>query len=195
MNPILNISRNHTDVSIKEELRRIADFFLNSSLFYIENEAFRITELECYFYSDAHPDSYTHRNPRQALNGLWYFHRLKNPEKYRNLKQKGLDITIGNIGTASFGGILIRKISRFPEGESYNGPALIINKIIDTIGYAVLNDLGIADASIFTRENSLHIEPFVMERRLVLSGKRIGLNSLRFPGYAEREYRFFTRPD
>ena len=58
-------------------------------------------------------DFYCHKNERQLTNQKLYFHRfkdpVKDPEKYERLKQKGMDITVGN-GESIFGGILIRTI-------------------------------------------------------------------------------------
>lgn len=82
----------------------------------VVNEAiFRFTELEFYYFSESHPDGFTHLHSEEA--GKWRFHN------------SGLDITLR--GSAGYGGILIRGIRRYQhKEESYiNGPRRVLFEI------------------------------------------------------------------
>ncbi len=83
---------------------RIAERLLNGSRLTVGKQAYRLVEIEFYYWSDAHPDPFAHRDPIQFSIGHWYFHRTRGT--LRSGSFKGLDLTFGDGPTS--GGILIR---------------------------------------------------------------------------------------
>src|SRR4051812_13847249 len=84
----------------------IARRLLCGTRFMVGEEPHRFTEIEFYYYGGPHLDVFTHKDPIQKGNGLWYFHRTRGV--YRGGSFKGIDLTFG--GPDAFGGILIRGI-------------------------------------------------------------------------------------
>lgn len=109
MNDILRIFEHDKREEYQSDFERIAKVLLNHTELITKENSYRIREIEFYYYSVIHTDFYCHKNKRQLTNQKLYFHRFKDPEKYERLKQKGMDITVGN-GESIFGGILIRTI-------------------------------------------------------------------------------------
>lgn len=109
MNDILRIFKHDKREEYQSDFDRIAKVLLNHTELITKENSYRIREIEFYYYSVIHTDFYCHKNERQLTNQKLYFHRFKDPEKYERLKQKGMDITVGN-GESIFGGILIRTI-------------------------------------------------------------------------------------
>jgi hypothetical protein len=64
-----------------------------------EATAYRLAEVEFYYWGGALRDVFTHRDEAQRESGRWYFHRdVSDRTKYRTGNFKGLDITFGNGG-------------------------------------------------------------------------------------------------
>ena len=53
----------------------MAPFLLNEAELLIAGERHVIREIEFYFTCDTHPDPFTHCQPLQEQNLIWYFHR------------------------------------------------------------------------------------------------------------------------
>jgi hypothetical protein len=86
---------------------------LNHTELITKENSYRIREIEFYYYSVIHTDFYCHKNKRQLTGQKLYFHRFKDPEKYERLKQKGMDITVGNgINLSNFTAFMAKK---FPD--------------------------------------------------------------------------------
>jgi hypothetical protein len=110
---------------------------------------YRIVELEYYYSSPDHPDPYVHLDPHQSHWMCWYFHR-QNGKSYKGGTYKGLDISIGDIGSpidstgesegatakgrkkraAGAGGLLIRSILNIETGEVIQGPCKVVNELL-----------------------------------------------------------------
>jgi hypothetical protein len=59
--------------------------------------AYRLAEVEFYYWGGALKDVFTHRDDRQRESGRWYFHRdVTDKSLYRTGNFKGLDLTFGN---------------------------------------------------------------------------------------------------
>lgn len=115
---------------IECSFNEIATKIFNNYLLKINNNDYRITEIEFYYYDKCiHPDPYVHRDCRQRLIAQWYFHRYTNSLKMGN--RKGLDITFGN--NINYGGIIIRAIQKINnEGkcEPIEGPCNVVKCIL-----------------------------------------------------------------
>ena len=105
--------------------RQIADYLLLSSRLCIHQVPHRLTEVECYYVSDAHPDPFAHRHSTQKRVDRWYLHR--SGEGLKNGTYKGLDLTFGN--HAAFGGILFRGVCT-PDDQLIDGPSLLVDYVL-----------------------------------------------------------------
>ena len=162
----------------------------------------RLVELEVYFYSDVHPDPFTHRHELQRTNGRWYFHRMGNSGKaalaYKNGSFRGLDISIG--GECEWGGVLIRSIET-PK-EIIDGPCLCVNFILDASGMDSLNALDnlVSSSSVWAPENPLRLQTTDDNQKEVYRTARVGLTLKKsFLGSTHAQfllsrYRFLTEP-
>ena len=108
-------------------------------------KSYRIVELEYYYSSPEHPDPYVHLDSHQSHWMCWYFHR-QNGKSYKGGTYKGLDITIGDIGSpiestksshsrskdvgGGAGGLLIRSIVNIETGEVIQGPCKVVNELL-----------------------------------------------------------------
>lgn len=177
---------------------RIADRLLNGSRLRAGGRAHRLVEIEFYYWSEAHPDPFTHRDPIQFAIGHWYFHRSRGT--YRGGSFKGLDLTFGD-PTAS-GGILLRGLET-PNGALIDGPSLCVDYLLDATGAA---NVAALDRTIGGRLAWDAGNPILLEQsetrqsRPMLPSPRVGLflkkagspsDSTRF---VMRSYRYLTEP-
>jgi hypothetical protein len=143
---------------LDEKFGEIASALMNDWLLQIENEKYRIAELEFYFNSDTHQDSYAHGHSQQKSIGKWYFHG------------SGIDITIGSQN--ALGGILIRALQKLPyeaqlsKGYTY-GPLNILTEIFSIIPSIESHPLT------FGLKKAL---PGELKNEQVLACPRVGLN-------------------
>jgi 3-methyladenine DNA glycosylase Mpg len=103
----------------------------------INNEEWKIREIEFYYHSNKHPDTFTHCDKEQINSGLWYFHK-QNGKSYKGGSFKGLDISCGN-DESSYGGILIRSISK--DDEFIEGPCKVVDKILEICNVSSISEL------------------------------------------------------
>jgi hypothetical protein len=107
------------NLKIENSFDRIAEDLLKNYALLVNNTEFRFTEIEFYYYSENHPDEYTHRHRRNA--GEWRFHN------------QGLDLTFKG-DEKSDGGILIRGLL---SGSNYvNGSRKVLGEIFESFGNA-----------------------------------------------------------
>lgn len=177
---------------------RIADRLLNGSRLTAGGRAHRLMEVELYYWSEEHPDPFTHRDPIQFSIGHWYFHRSRGT--YRGGSFKGLDLTFGD-PTAS-GGILLRGLET-PEGVLIDGPSLCVDYLLDATGAANVADLDRAiggrlawDAGnpiLLSSSDSENKRPMIRSPRVGLFLKKAGsrADATRF---VMRPYRYLTEP-
>ena len=177
---------------------RIADRLLNGSRLVAGQQAYRLVEIEFYYWSNAHQDPFTHRDPIQFHIGLWYFHRSRG--SYRGGSFKGLDLTFGD--PTSSGGILIRGLEA-PGGELIDGPSLCVDHLLDVTGAEDVPtlDRAIAGRLAWDENNPLLLrETETSEDRPIYRSARVGLFLKRSGSRAEstrfvmRPYRYLTEP-
>ena len=110
---------------------RIATRLLRGTHLLVAGTPHRLTEVEFYYFSESHPDPFTHRDPLQRARGRWYFHRTGGT--YKGGSFKGIDLTFGD-GEA-YGGVLIRGLER-PDGTLVDGPSLCVDHLLAACGVA-----------------------------------------------------------
>ena len=104
--------------NVEKNFKHITHELIHRQRLVINKVSFRFTELEFYFFSEAHPDGYTHLHEQQE--GHWRFHN------------SGLDITLrGKHHFQSYGGILIRvlRTDGNPKETYINGPRRVVFEI------------------------------------------------------------------
>jgi 3-methyladenine DNA glycosylase Mpg len=176
----------------------IAERLLNGSCLRVGRQPYRLVEIECYYWSAAHPDPFAHRDPIQFHTGLWYFHRTHGV--YRSGSFKGLDLTFGQDDAS--GGVLIRGLET-PDGTLIDGPSLCVDHLLDATGAATVAELdrAINQRLAWEEGNPLYLENTdTQEQRPLLRSPRIGLllkkatartDSTRF---VMRPYRYLSQP-
>jgi 3-methyladenine DNA glycosylase Mpg len=177
---------------------RIAEQLLNSSRLVVGRQPYRLVEIEFYYWSKAHPDPFTHRNPIQFDIGHWYFHRTHGV--YRGGSFKGLDLTFGQ-GDAS-GGILIRGIQT-SDGTLIDGPSLCVDHLLHVTGAATVAELDRTANKRLAWEdgNPLMLEKTAApEKRPLFRSPRVGLMLKKVAARTDtthfvlRPYRYLTEP-
>lgn len=177
---------------------RMAEGLLNGSRLLVGRQPYRLVEIEFYYWSKAHPDPFTHRNPIQFHIGHWYFHRTHGV--YRGGSFKGLDLTFGHRDAS--GGILIRGLET-PDGQRIDGPSLCVDHLLDATGAATVAELDRVINKRLAWENG---NPLILdmadsqENRLLFRSPRIGLMLKKVAARTEatrfvmRPYRYLTEP-
>jgi 3-methyladenine DNA glycosylase Mpg len=188
----------HDPDALDEWFTRIADRLLNGSRLIAGQQTYRLVEVEFYYWSDAHSDPFTHRDPIQFLIGHWYFHRSRGT--YRGGSFKGLDLTFGD--PTSSGGILIRGLET-RDGTLIDGPSLCVDHLLDATGAADVSSLdrAIAGRLAWDDGNPLLLRPTEKsEGRRIYRSARVGLFLKRAGSRTEstrfvmRPYRYLTEP-
>ena len=177
---------------------RIAERLLNGLRLIVGKQAYRLVEIEFYYWSDTHPDPFAHRDPIQFSIGHWYFHRTRGT--LRNGSFKGLDLTFGDGPTS--GGILIRGMET-PTGTLIDGPSLCVDHLLDATGAetvailerAVDRRLAWDDGNPLRLQqtDTLDERPLIRSPRVGLFLKKLGsrTESVR---YVMCPYRYLTEP-
>ena len=157
--------------TIDVDLSRIAFDLMNHWILKIESKLYRISEIEFYFNSDSHNDTYTHGHKLQKDKGRWYFHG------------SGVDITIG--GNGFYGGISIRAIYDIEKGSYIYGPLNCVTELFSNVEniYETKMPFGLIPAN----ENDCKIEK-------PITAPRVGLNQQKDMGKYEALYRFLIMP-
>jgi 3-methyladenine DNA glycosylase Mpg len=169
----------------------IAERLLNGSCLWVGGQAYRLVEIEFYYWSPEHPDPFTHRDPIQFDIGHWYFHRTHGV--YRGGSFKGLDLTFGHDDAS--GGILIRGLET-ADGKLIDGPSLCVDQLLDATGAATVAEL---DRAINKRLAWEEGNPLILkeidrgEVRRLLRSPRVGL-LLKKANARTDSTRFIMRP-
>ncbi len=176
----------------------IAERLLNGSRLVVGRQPHRLVEIEFYYWSKAHPDPFTHRDPIQFHIGHWYFHRTHGV--YRGGSFKGVDLTFG--GDAASGGILIRGVET-PSGALIDGPSLCVDYLLDATGAATVAELDRVSNKRLAWEdgNPLFLEQTeIREKRPLIRSPRVGLALKRLAArtdltrFVMRPYRYLSEP-
>lgn len=198
MNDTLTIFEHEKREEYQSDFDRIAKVLLNHTELITDKNIYRIREIEFYYYSVIHKDFYCHKNERQLTNQKLYFHRFKDAEKYERLKQKGIDITIGN-GESTFGGILIRAIENEKTKEIITGIGNLTNQIISDInGTFSILELYKSDKNIFDSTGLIFLNTGKNNRLKIFKKHRQGLNLKKEDTdkfYLNSKYNYFTYPE
>ncbi len=126
---------------IVSRFKRIADVLLKDFKIQKGERKYLITDIEFYWYTDAHRDFITY--PRNCPAGMWYFHPSGVDISFKSeisLPEKGTDKRPILTPDARFGGILIRSIK--PDGWEHvgkkdalvNHPLNVADELFDYIG-------------------------------------------------------------
>jgi 3-methyladenine DNA glycosylase Mpg len=177
---------------------RIAHHLLNGCSLVVGRQPHRLVEIELYYWSPAHPDPFTHRDPIQFHIGHWYFHRTHSV--YRGGSFKGLDLTFGDGDTS--GGVLIRGLEK-PDGTLIDGPSLCVDYLLDVTGATTVAELDrtIGKRLAWEKENPLFLKTTESrEKPSPFRSPRVGLSLKRVTSHSDstryilRPYRYLTEP-
>jgi hypothetical protein len=174
-----------------ENFSEIADSILNHSVLLINEQLYRIVEIEFYLHCECHPDHYAHRDVDQLQYSGFYFHKHQN-NTYKNGTRRGMDLSLGNIESKKYCGILIRSLLNLSTGILTEGPCLCVNKILEE--YKSNSILEFVNSKY---EFPLKIIDYKLQSEPTYAGPRIGLQSktssiVKAQEYVNRAYRFLT---
>ena len=200
-NAFLERLRVKPNVDPSVELYRIARYLQNHVRLMIKGQAFRIMEVEAYYFHKKHPDPFVHRSEEQAQLGRWYFH--KRGTGFIEGNRSGLDITFGENG--AFGGFLIRGIGPITgDEENSDGPARVVDRILSILGETKVASVASRLAAGITKEQCPEL--FLVSDPTLVAGEwcaapRVGLplkDSVEYEMQKEfigKLYRFHICPD
>lgn len=170
---------------------RMAERVLHGVTVLVAGQPHRVTELEVYWNSPDHPDTFTHGDTMQQEHGRWYFHR--SGEVYRGGTYKGLDIAVGREGAPA--GLLIRGLERLADGQLIDGPCNCVDHILTLTGHPTIAALvETFDRDVDEAPGSplcVRVEPDTRPGS-VHAGPRVGLTLKR--GLLRERARFLARP-
>jgi len=149
-------------VEVEIVFDKIADWLFNRVVLCVDNESFRFIEIEFYYYSDKHPDTYTYRKKEQLEHGRWYDH------------SSGIDLTFGD-EKSNYGGVLIRGIKNL-KNEKYISKPLIIKEIITKAWIS---------KNIFS-----NLEASTLKEEMYIKVRRVNLNPNKNPLFYNKSYRY-----
>lgn len=167
----MEINLNIESKSIEKDFQRIANELMNSWILQVENSRYRICEIEFYFQSQEHNDTYTHGHELQKEKGRWYFHG------------SGIDLTFGS--SEIFGGILIRAVYNIDSKNYIYGPLNSITELFGNLSTAYLKQF--AFGLVYDSEK-------IIETEKIIAAPRVGLNPNKTPEMYEKLYRFLIMP-
>jgi len=166
---MLNLEIEHNNLNT--DFLRIATDLMNSWILKVENAHYRITEIEFYFKSKLHNDSYIHGHELQQELGRWYFHG------------SGIDLTFGSDDI--LGGILIRAVYNIKTKKYVYGPLNIITELFSHL------------PSVYESAFSFGLIPNnndEIEFEKPISAPRVGLNPNKDADMYDKCYRFLVMP-
>ncbi|NOZ34074.1 MAG: hypothetical protein GXO80_02115 [Chlorobi bacterium] len=163
------------DKNIETEFKKLADLILLQKELIVNDAHFNFTEIEFYYYSDIHQDTFTHKHDESA--GKWRFHN------------QGFDITLR--GDSGFGGILIRGVEFIDVfGNKFiNGPRRVLFSIMEHLNSVDIpnNRFGIIDKD--------KVDLFIFKTfRHGLNKPNPHLKSDKTEDFKNAKYRFIVNP-
>ena len=169
----------------------IADIILNRTLLHAQTHTYRICEIEFYYQSQEHNDTYTHGSPEQHMNYKFYFHKY-HTGTYKAGTYKCLDMTLSPSEDVAFG-VLIRSIQDQETLEVIEGPCRSLTRLLGQFGYdevqPFLNDK-VVPLSLFDSMYGLYLcDTTQLPSEKIYQGPRIGLSD-KNPTFRERPYRY-----
>ncbi len=186
-----------TGESVQAWFAHIAQRLLNETTLQINDQPYRLREIEFYYHGPGHTDPFAHNDPMQKETCRWYFHREGG--SYRGGSFKGLDISFGS--GEFFGGILLRSISG-PGDIQINGSCLCVNHMLDRTGFERVAGLdGALGGCNVWEKGPIYLAPAPDLQPLPhWSTARVGLTLKRayqhseMPAYLMAPYRFPNEP-
>jgi len=151
----------------------------------VNDQIIKIREIELYYYSETHKDSYVHRIDDQLNHKSFYFHKFKNGS-YKNGTYRGMDLTFGNRDANIYFGVLIRSIE-LPDGTFIEGPCRSVNAMVSI---AKLNDSG-SSSEILRLSQCISTCTIYEDQDDIYCAPRIGLSD-KYPEFRELKYRYAT---
>ena len=122
------------------DLMQLAKYLLFETHIVVNNNSYRMLEIELYVYNDKHNDIFTHCHTEQKNMLTWYFHQMSEKENsYKGGTYKGMDITCGI--DDGYGGILIRSIMNETDNTVIEGPCKVVNEILEKTGQDCIKNL------------------------------------------------------
>ena len=157
-----------TTKNLASSIEGIANELMNQYLLQVNNQRYRIAELEFYVHNADHPDPYVHGHDLQQTVGQWYFHG------------SGIDITFGDKNF--HGGILLRALMKWPDEDQYiYGPLNLLTEIFACFG------------TVKAQAVNFGLIASDLEKEIVYPAPRVGLSD-KSPKFKQRLYRFFIYP-
>jgi 3-methyladenine DNA glycosylase Mpg len=138
----LNLSVKGPD--FQKSFESIADKLLNEYCLDVNGVEYRMIEIEFYLNIEEHPDVFSHSDPLQKKQGIWYFHRKG--KTYIENSFKGVDISLDS------GGILIRSVED-SGGDVIEGPSKVLDMILEGMKHTKVHEL----ASELQQESKLSV--------------------------------------
>lgn len=192
------LNRSRPGQSPWQWFQSIAEQLLNRTVLLINEDPYRLREIEFYYKNNQHPDSFTHGHEVQLSCRRWYLHSMG--KGYKNGSFKGLDLTFGD--SKSHGGILIRSLEG-PEDLFVHGSSLCVDHILERTGLDSVVQLDeqigrcFADDPLnpvrLVQRNDLKAEKIWQSSRVGLSLKKAHTQK-EMPRYYGAPYRFLVAP-
>jgi hypothetical protein len=186
---------NETSISV-EDFDKVANLLMNNSILKVNDNVYRICEIEFYLNCKEHEDQYTHMNDDQLEYGKFYFHKYKNGT-YKAGTYKGMDITLGDSSDEknTYCGILIRSIYDIKNKVFIEGPCRSVNKILeeyecDSVKDFTKNKL----LNVLENKREFVIEDAKLKSETIYYGIRIGLSD-KYPEFRNQSYRYLIMKD
>lgn len=168
-------------------LTELSQRYIQRRSLIINSQIFQITELEWYYNSKSHNDSYVHCHKEQSQEDTWYFHKYKNGT-YKNGTFKGLDYTLTqrerNYFDKGYISFLIRGIRNIKTKEIIEGPCNVVHHIMKILQVDTINELVSSKLDLIYWERADY-------NITLLRGSRIGLSN-KYMKYRDKLYRYAT---
>jgi hypothetical protein len=189
--------------SYHEWYKQMYDYLLNNVQLSANGYKYQLIEIEFYYKSDNHYDTFVHCDKMQ-LNTCcqWYFHKQFG-KSYKEGTYRGLDFTFGKEGE-EYGGILLRSIKNIKTCEITEGSCKVVNEIFKACDNCTSVEEFVSkdnfDLNVNNSNSILHIEnrPEGQGKEQIICCPRVGLTLNKYdhykPSFIMKEYRFYTHP-
>jgi hypothetical protein len=174
----------------ESSFEHIAEILLNKSVLVVNDNYYRIVEIEFYLKNEQHPDEYVHCDDDQLLYGTYYFHKFKNGT-YKGGTFKGMDITLGDEDTSTYFGVLIRSLYDIANDMIIEGPCNVVNCILHKYECENLREFsGDENLNIFENDHEFVIKNNKkLSKETIYKNHRVGLSD-KYPDYQYSHYRY-----
>lgn len=175
---------------IPAQFKALAEKMLNNTVLNAGEQSYRMAEIEFYLYAKGvQEDAYTHRNPRQLLNGCWYIHPKSDD-------RTGIEITIGDSKKEVYGGILIRALHNLNDDNNYIYGTASVVKTLREAAKATREE--IEALPILNKDNTtltLDRNPKPFEEEIFACPRQLEGSEKEKKEFADEPFRFFCLPN